>query len=83
MYLHASVHTSKAVGEKFKEWEACGITLYFIPPYSPQLNLIEIMWRKIKYEWMQNLAYSCFNAIKAALREILNSFCTIYTIQFS
>ncbi|MFI3197268.1 MAG: transposase [Methylococcaceae bacterium] len=23
-----------------------------IAPYSPDLNIIEIVWRKIKYEWM-------------------------------
>ena len=80
---NASVHTSKAVREKLKEWDACGLTLYFIQPYSPQLNIIEIMWRKIKYEWMPNSAYSGFNALKVALREILNSFGTTYTIQFS
>ena len=44
---NASVHTSKAVAEKRKEWEDRGLSLYFIPPYSPQLNVIEILWRKI------------------------------------
>lgn len=28
------------------------LTLYFLPPYSPELNRIEILWRKIKYEWL-------------------------------
>ncbi len=25
---------------------------YFLPPYSPELNRIEMLWRKIKYEWL-------------------------------
>jgi transposase len=29
-----------------------GLTLYVLPPYSPKLNRIEILWRKVKYEWM-------------------------------
>ena len=80
---NASVHTSNAVKEKLEEWEARGLTLYFLPPYSPQLNLIEILWRKIKYEWMPNWAYSGINSLKAALKEILNSFGSTYTIQFN
>ncbi|MGZ4999294.1 MAG: transposase, partial [Methylomonas sp.] len=22
------------------------------PPYSPELNLVESLWKKIKYEWL-------------------------------
>ena len=29
-----------------------GLTLYFLPPYSPGLNRIQILWRKVKYEWL-------------------------------
>jgi len=55
---NAPIHTSHAVAAKLDEWERLGLTLYFLPPYSPQLNLIEILWRKIKYEWMPNSAYT-------------------------
>ena len=26
-------------------------SLYFIPAYSPELNRIEMVWRKMKYHW--------------------------------
>ena len=29
-----------------------GLTLIFLPPYSPELNRIELLWHKMKYEWM-------------------------------
>jgi transposase len=29
-----------------------GLPLYVLPPYSPELNRIEILWRKLKYEWL-------------------------------
>ena len=77
------VQTSKAVIEKCEEWEKRGLTLYFIPRYSPELNLIEILWRKIKYEWMPSLAYASMKALKMALRNILDSFGSRYTIRFS
>lgn len=80
---NASVHTSAAVTAKRAEWERRGVTLYFIPPYSPQLNLIEILWRKIKYEWLPNAAYTSMASLKKALMEIFESFGSEYKIQFA
>lgn len=80
---NASVHTSKKVSEKRKEWEDRGLTLYFLPPYSPQLNLIEILWRKMKYEWIPNWAYDGITSLRIAIRDIIKSFGSTYTIQFS
>ena len=27
------------------------LILLFLPPYSPELNLIEILWKQAKYHW--------------------------------
>jgi len=40
---NASVHRSKMFAEKMRDWEKTGLVIYFIPPYSPELNLIEIL----------------------------------------
>ena len=40
------------------------LTIYPIPPYSPELNIIEIVWRKIKYEWLPFSAYESFLSLK-------------------
>jgi transposase len=45
---NASFHTSQAVDDTLSEWEAKGLTLFFLPTYSPELNLIEILWRFMK-----------------------------------
>ena len=29
-----------------------GIRLYFLPPYSPELNRIEKLWQQMKYVWI-------------------------------
>ncbi|WP_286817950.1 transposase [Desulfobacter sp. UBA2225] len=39
-------------------WEERGLFLYFIPKYSPQLNLIEILWKHIRYFWLSTSAYN-------------------------
>jgi transposase len=81
---NASIHKSEAVTAKIESWERRGLTLYFISPYSPELNLIEILWRKIKYEWIPNSAYEGMAFLRAAISDILDSFGSDdYRIQFS
>lgn len=40
-----SVHKTKAVQAEFR---AAGVELYYLPPYSPDLNPIELCWSKVK-----------------------------------
>ncbi len=49
---NAPTHKSKKFEEKIQEWESKGLHLKFLPPYSPELNKIEILWRFIKYRWI-------------------------------
>jgi transposase len=55
---------------------------YYLPPYSPELNRIEILWRKIKYEWIPFTVYLNFTALKSALLDILNNVGSKYQITF-
>lgn len=38
--------------------EENGLRCYCLPPYSPELNRIEILWKKMKYEWLPFRSYS-------------------------
>lgn len=49
---NASFHTSKVVKQAKEEFEKLGVTLKFLPPYSPELNRIEKLWHTIKHHWM-------------------------------
>jgi transposase len=49
---NASIHTSKVVKEMANFLKAHDVHLYFLPPYSPELNRIEKLWHQIKYSWM-------------------------------
>ena len=71
---NASIHTSRAVNDKLDEWRKAGLNLFFLPTYSPELNLIEILWRKIKYEWIPFSAYKDMRQLRRCLNEILESF---------
>lgn len=76
-------HTSWAVLDKIEEWENRGLHLIYLPPYSPHLNLIETLWRKIKNEWLKIKDYKSKTALKKKLKEIFISFGKAYSIKFS
>ena len=56
--------------------------LYFIPKYSPELNLIEILWKHIKYFWLPTSAYKGFKFLKEELDKILSIIGKEYQIIF-
>ena len=80
---NATMHTSKKFKENIDKWEAEGLFIHNIPTYSPELNKIEILWRKIKYEWLDFSAYESFSALKKALDNILANIGQDYHINFS
>ena len=49
---NASIHTAKALEPYWQLLKEKGMRFYFLPPYSPELNRIEILWKKMKYEWL-------------------------------
>lgn len=48
---NASTHV-KAAKERAEVWAQRGLLVWFLPTYSPHLNLAEVLWRKLKYEWL-------------------------------
>jgi hypothetical protein len=53
------------------------------PAYSPELNLIEILWRRIKYSWLPFSAYESLSALIEALETILCDVGSEYQITFA
>ena len=80
---NASIHTSEAFEERLPFWKKHGLILKYLPPYSPELNLIEILWRHIKYRWLPFSAYQCLNALIEALENILSNVGSKYQITFA
>lgn len=69
---NASIHTCKKVMKKLSEWEEKGLYVYHLPTYSPELNLIEILWRMVKYKWLPLKAYSSFESLWDNLKNVLS-----------
>lgn len=70
---NAPVHHSKAFRAKIQEWQQMDLYIYFLPPYSPELNKIETLWRFIKYKWMPLDAYTNIKNLKERLSKILDN----------
>lgn len=78
---NASVHKAKEIEPLLKVLQGKGLKLYFLPPYSPELNRIEKLWHKMKYEWM---AFKSRDAktLEADVDEILAGFGKKYKLDF-
>ena len=50
---NASLHTVHLVRERHAAWAAAALTLLFLPPYSPELNKIELLWHRCKLYWVR------------------------------
>ena len=80
---NASIHRSVEFEENLPRWKKKGLCIKFLPEYSPELNLIEILWRKIKYEWLPFSAYHSLTVLIEALEDILRKFGSEYQINFA
>lgn len=80
---NAAQHTSTLFKAQLASWEQRGLFVKFLPAYSPELNLIEILWRFIKYVWLPFSAYIDFASLKNALENILENIGTKYRITFA
>lgn len=79
---NAPTHSSEKFDKKTVEWCKKGLMVVPISKYSPELNIIEIVWRKIKYEWMPFSAYQSFENLKNSLCEILSNIGSKYEVDF-
>lgn len=80
---NARIHKSKVVQERRAIWQERGLFLFYLPPYSPHLNIAEVLWRKLKYEWLQPQDYASADSLFYQVRQALAAVGSLLTIQFS
>ena len=80
---NAPVHRSLKVAQMIPKWQEMGVGLFFLPRYSPHLNPIEILWQKMKYEWMPFDAYESWKTLTDAVNRLICQFGTSITINFA
>lgn len=45
---NASIHRAKLVQKRHQIWSKQGLSVFFLPPYSPEMNRIEEQWLHLK-----------------------------------
>lgn len=80
---NAPTHTSNKFKAKLDEWAEKGLHVKYLPTYSPELNLVEILWRFIKYSWLPFTAYESFKSLRKALENVLNGIGSKYCVNFA
>lgn len=55
---NASVHRNAKIRQMRPFWEKRGLFLFYIPPYSPHLNIAETLWRIMKGKWLRPQDYT-------------------------
>lgn len=60
-----------------------GLFLFFLPPYSPHLNIAETLWRILKGKWNQPADYASADTLFYAVNRALAALGTISKINFS
>ena len=81
---NAPIHKAHKMMAKRREWEQKNLFIFFLTKYSPHLNRIETLWRKIKYEWLHHKHFRSWKTLTNAVKSILASFGSdLYNINFS
>ncbi len=71
---NAPWHISGSVENKIEEWENQGLFIFRLPTYSPHLNIIETLWRKMKLEWLKPQDYENKQSLHQAVNNILMNY---------
>lgn len=67
-----SVHRSALVKAAVPDLERVGVGFSYLPPYSPELNRIEGLWRHVKYEELPVRSYRTLDDLRTAVTDALN-----------
>ena len=80
---NASVHTAGRMKESIDKWKERGLYIFFLPPYSPHLNIAETLWRVLKTKWLKPSHYVDTHTLFDTTHRILDGIGTMYTVNYS
>jgi transposase len=80
---NARVHRARVIKERIEVWQQRGLHLFYLPRYSPHLNIVETLWRKLKYEWLTPSDYETRETLSYGVRQALKAIGESLFIHFS
>jgi transposase len=79
---NADIHKGDLMEKKRRQWAKHGLYLYCLPPYSPELNRIEILWKHAKYFWRRFVARNGADLLDE-IQPMMRDFGSKFTINFA
>ena len=79
---NASVHTGGKMKESLAKWRERGLYIFFLPPYSPHLNIAETLWRILKTKWIKPCHYIDTITLFDVAHEILDGIGRKYKVNY-
>ena len=80
---NAPIHHGRAMRQRRDVWQERGLFVFYLPTYSPHLNIAEVLWRKLKYEWLRAEDYADAPTLHYQVRLALKAVGKSLTINFS
>lgn len=80
---NAPVHRSKIFEQKMEQCSEQDLEIFFLPRYSPHLNPIEILWRKMKYEWLDYTEITTQEELDKQVENIIANYSKDFVIEFT
>ncbi len=80
---NARIDQGKQMRERVSAWQRRGLFIFYLPTYSPHLNIAETVWRKLKYEWLSAADYTSKEHLQYAVKQVLWAFGKSLRIRFS
>ena len=77
---NSSVHRSNAVKEATADLARIGLRLFFLPPYSSELNRIEPLWRQVTYHDLPVRSYQTLEALRSAVENAWQNHADAFTV---
>ena len=80
---NAPVHKTGTILRCLERWQQRGLYLFYLPPYSPHLNIAETLWRVLKGKWLEVQDYLSADTLFKATRQCLSEVGSTRTIHFA
>jgi len=70
---NSPIHKSKKFIAKIEQWKEKDVLIYFLPPYSPELNPVERYWLHIKNNVLKNKIYKTLDELEQSIITFLRT----------
>lgn len=78
---NAAIHKGEDMEKHRRRWARQGMHLYYLPPYSPELSRIEILWKHAKYLWRRFAAVNGTDLLYE-IQSLMKGFKREFTVNF-